>query len=187
MIKAYIQQVHPNAGKMVLQALIPFRNLRESVLFTCKANPNSHYGDDDDLGHGLTVESLCHGICCNQTGRCIGINDGLRIHDIADCKDDKRIERNRKHNREKKHLSNLFQRNIDLLCRLRNDIKSDEEERTDCRYSYNIAEDTAGRCPMEDLAVQIGGLARKGARLIPSHGTILCHHKADITEVTKTP
>lgn len=46
MIKAYIQQVHPNAGKMVLQALIPFRNLRESVLFTCKANPNSHYGDD---------------------------------------------------------------------------------------------------------------------------------------------
>ena len=32
MIKAYIQQVHPNAGKMVLQALIPFRNLRESVL-----------------------------------------------------------------------------------------------------------------------------------------------------------
>ena len=46
MIKAYIQQVHPNAGKMVLQALIPFRNLRESVLFTCKANPNSHYGGD---------------------------------------------------------------------------------------------------------------------------------------------
>lgn len=29
-----------------MQALIPFRNLRESVLFTCKANPNSHYGDD---------------------------------------------------------------------------------------------------------------------------------------------
>lgn len=46
MIKAYIQQVHPNAGKMVLQALIPFTNLRDSVLFTCKANPNSHYGDD---------------------------------------------------------------------------------------------------------------------------------------------
>lgn len=46
MIKAYIQQVHPNAGKMVLQALIPFVDLRESVLFTCKANPNSHIAED---------------------------------------------------------------------------------------------------------------------------------------------
>lgn len=46
MIRAYIQQVHPNAGKMVLQALIPFVDLRDSVLFTCKANPNSHIAED---------------------------------------------------------------------------------------------------------------------------------------------
>lgn len=41
MIKAAVQQEHKNSGKMVLQALIPFVELKDVVLFTCKANPTS--------------------------------------------------------------------------------------------------------------------------------------------------
>ena len=39
MIQAFIQHSHKNSGKMVLQALIPFMDLVDVVLFTCKANP----------------------------------------------------------------------------------------------------------------------------------------------------
>ena len=39
MIQAFIQHSHKNSGKMVLQALIPFVDLVDVVLFTCKANP----------------------------------------------------------------------------------------------------------------------------------------------------
>ena len=39
MIQAFIQHSHKNSGKMVLQALIPFVDLVNVVLFTCKANP----------------------------------------------------------------------------------------------------------------------------------------------------
>lgn len=39
MIQALIQHSHKNSGKMVLQALVPFVDLVEVVLFTCKANP----------------------------------------------------------------------------------------------------------------------------------------------------
>lgn len=38
MIQALIQHSHKNSGKMVLQALVPFVDLVEVVLFTCKAN-----------------------------------------------------------------------------------------------------------------------------------------------------
>ena len=45
-IATLIQHNHVNAGKMVLQALIPFIDLKDRVLFTCKANPN-HYPDEN--------------------------------------------------------------------------------------------------------------------------------------------
>lgn len=41
MIRALIQQEHNNSGKMVLQALIPFVDLKDVVLFTCKSNPRN--------------------------------------------------------------------------------------------------------------------------------------------------
>lgn len=41
-----IQQKHINSGKMVLQALIKFVDLKDIVLFTCKANPrNTSFND----------------------------------------------------------------------------------------------------------------------------------------------
>lgn len=39
MVQALIQHRHKNSGKMVLQTLIPFKELVDVVLFTCKANP----------------------------------------------------------------------------------------------------------------------------------------------------
>lgn len=39
MIRALIQHSHKDSGKLVLQALIPFVDIVEAVLFTCKANP----------------------------------------------------------------------------------------------------------------------------------------------------
>ena len=41
MIEALVQQEHNNSGKMVLQALIPFVDLKDVVLFTCKSNPRN--------------------------------------------------------------------------------------------------------------------------------------------------
>lgn len=48
-IATLIQHNHVNAGKMVLQALIPFTELKDTVLFTCKANPNNYPNDDYSL------------------------------------------------------------------------------------------------------------------------------------------
>lgn len=45
-ITTLIQQNHANAGKMVLQALIPFMELKDTVLFTCKANPRQSINED---------------------------------------------------------------------------------------------------------------------------------------------
>lgn len=45
-INTLIQQNHTNAGKMVLQALIPFVSLKDTVLFTCKANPQNSIEND---------------------------------------------------------------------------------------------------------------------------------------------
>lgn len=40
-MKAFLQHKHKDSDKWVLQALIPFMELKDRVLFTCKANPNS--------------------------------------------------------------------------------------------------------------------------------------------------
>lgn len=45
-INTLIQQNHASAGKMVLNALIPFVNLKDTVLFTCKANPQNSIEND---------------------------------------------------------------------------------------------------------------------------------------------
>lgn len=45
-INTLIQQIHANSGKMVLQALIPFVNLKDTVLFTCKASPQNLFEND---------------------------------------------------------------------------------------------------------------------------------------------
>lgn len=42
MIQALIQQRHMGAGKLVVQALIPFKLLNNVALFTCKANPKQN-------------------------------------------------------------------------------------------------------------------------------------------------
>lgn len=41
-MKAFLQYKHKESDKKVLQALIPFVELKDCVLFTCKANPNQH-------------------------------------------------------------------------------------------------------------------------------------------------
>ena len=41
-MKAFIQHGSLNGGKGVLQALVPFVLLKDSVLFTCKGNPNNN-------------------------------------------------------------------------------------------------------------------------------------------------
>jgi len=46
-VNTLIQQNHNNSGKMVLQALIRFIDLKDIVLFTCKANPGNTSFDDD--------------------------------------------------------------------------------------------------------------------------------------------
>lgn len=40
-MKAFLQHNHKDSDKKVLQALVPFLALKDKVLFTCKANPNS--------------------------------------------------------------------------------------------------------------------------------------------------
>ena len=39
-MRAFIQHKHADSDKMVLQALVPFKELKEHALFTSKANPN---------------------------------------------------------------------------------------------------------------------------------------------------
>lgn len=46
-IKALIQQNHTDSGKMVLQALIPFMELKDTVLFTCKASSEGFDAQDN--------------------------------------------------------------------------------------------------------------------------------------------
>ncbi|MBO8484219.1 MAG: DGQHR domain-containing protein [Bacteroidetes bacterium] len=46
-VNTLIQHNHSNSGKMVLQALIRFIDLKDIVLFTCKANPGNTSFDDD--------------------------------------------------------------------------------------------------------------------------------------------
>lgn len=45
-MKAFLQHDHKDSDKRVLQALIPFIELKDKVLFTCKANPNSSIQKD---------------------------------------------------------------------------------------------------------------------------------------------
>ena len=45
-MKAFLQNNHKNSDKLVLQALVPFKELKDKVLFTCKANPNSSIQKD---------------------------------------------------------------------------------------------------------------------------------------------
>ena len=39
-MRAFVQHKHDDSDKMVLQALVPFKKLKEHALFTSKANPN---------------------------------------------------------------------------------------------------------------------------------------------------
>lgn len=45
-MKAFLQHKHKDSDKLVLQTLMPFIELKERVLFTCKANPNSSIQKD---------------------------------------------------------------------------------------------------------------------------------------------
>lgn len=48
-VKAFIQHKDENCNKMVLQALVPFVTLKESVLFTNRTNPNSRETSSEKL------------------------------------------------------------------------------------------------------------------------------------------
>lgn len=48
-VKAFIQHKDKNCNKMVLQALVPFVTLKESVLFTNRTNPNSRETSIENL------------------------------------------------------------------------------------------------------------------------------------------
>lgn len=54
-MKAFLQHKHKDSDKRVLQTLIPFMGLKDSVLFTCKANPNSSIQKD---AKALTKENI---------------------------------------------------------------------------------------------------------------------------------
>ena len=48
-MKAFIQHSGQNTDKAVLQALVPFMTLKDSVVFTNKSNPNGEDKQKSDI------------------------------------------------------------------------------------------------------------------------------------------
>ena len=117
---------------------------------------SAHSTDDQYLRHHRCLERRCHRIRCHQTGSAGGRGgDRAGIHDVADCKNNQSIERNGKYDREQKHLGDFFQRNIDLLRRLRDNVKTNEIEGAHHSHAQDIPRDSASGSH-KHLTFQIG-------------------------------
>lgn len=81
--------------------------------------------------------------------------DRARVHDQTDRDDDECVEQDREDDRQDEHAADLFRRNVDLLRRLRDNVKADEVERRDDRDREDGLDDTAAADLCEHLTVQI--------------------------------
>ena len=112
--------------------------------------------DNQYLCHDRAVEGHRHGVCRNQSVPAVGRGNGLRIHHITYSKNNQNIKADCQNNRQKQHFRYFFQRDINLLRRLRNNIKPDKEEGAHHGDLDNIAECLAAGISDKLLSGQVG-------------------------------
>ena len=77
------------------------------------------------------VQSFRHRICVTSPVPARDSRNFRRVQDIADSQDNTGIKYNCQYNREDHHFTDFFKRNIDFLCCLRDNIKTNKEKRCD--------------------------------------------------------
>ena len=112
--------------------------------------------DNQYLCHDRAMKSHRHGVCRNQAVPAVGRGNGLRIHHITYSKNNQNIKADCQNNRQKQHFRYFFQRNVNLLRRLRNNIKPDKEEGAHHGDLDNIAECLAAGISDKFLSGQVG-------------------------------
>ena len=115
----------------------------------------AHTADDDDLGHDRGLEGERHRVRRDQTRAGLRSGDRARVHDQTDRNDDECVEQDRENDRQDEHAADLFRRNVDLLRRLRDNVKADKVERRDDRDREDGLDDIAAADLCEHLTVQI--------------------------------